>query len=68
MDLVEEVNPLIWLPITENFADAQKYAGEQNIAHIVNVALKYPLQKEQSEMIDGMNLKKSSRKRTAKKD
>lgn len=41
--LVEELNPLEWLPLTENFADSEKFAGEQNIAHIVNVARKYPL-------------------------
>lgn len=41
--LVEELNPLEWLPLTENFADSKKFAGEQNIAHIVNVARKYPL-------------------------
>lgn len=43
-ELVEEVNPLEWLSLTENFADAQRFAGDQNIAHIVNVALKYPLE------------------------
>ena len=43
MELVPEVNPLEWLPLTENFADKEKFAGEQNIAHIVNVALKVPM-------------------------
>ena len=43
-ELTEEVNPLIWLPLTENFADPKKFAGDQNIAHIINVALKYPLE------------------------
>lgn len=43
IELVEEANPLEWLPLTENFADAEKFAGDQNIAHIVNMALKYPL-------------------------
>lgn len=41
--LIEEANPLVWMPITENFADEEKYAGEQNIAHIVNVAQRYVL-------------------------
>lgn len=41
--LIQENNELEWLPLTENFADSGKYAGDQNIAHIVNVALKYPL-------------------------
>lgn len=43
-ELVEEVNPLEWLSLSENFADADKFAGEQNVAHIVNMALKYPLE------------------------
>lgn len=44
MDLVEEVNPLKWLPLGENFSDPDKFAGDQNIAHIINVAMKYPLE------------------------
>lgn len=44
--LVVEINPLEWLPLTENFTDTQKFAGDQNIAHIVNVALKYPLEEK----------------------
>lgn len=39
-ELVEEINPLEWLPLTEDFADGDRFAGDQNIAHIVNVALK----------------------------
>lgn len=41
--LVEEKNPLVWMPLTENFADPAKYAGDKNIAHIVSVALQYPI-------------------------
>ena len=41
--LVEEANPLIWLPLDTDFADKEKFAGEQNIAHIMNVALLYPI-------------------------
>lgn len=48
LELIEEVNPLEWLPLTENFADSEKFAGDQNIAHIVNVALKHPLEKRES--------------------
>lgn len=47
-ELVEELNPLEWLSLTENFNDSEKFAGDQNIAHIVNVALKYPLEKSRS--------------------
>ena len=41
--LHEEKNPLMWLPITEDFTDRDRFAGEQNIAHIINIALKYPI-------------------------
>ena len=39
----EETNPLLWLPLTEDFTDRNRFAGEQNIAHIMNVALEYPI-------------------------
>ena len=42
-ELQEENNPLLWLPLTEDFTDKDKFAGEQNIAHIMNVALQYPI-------------------------
>jgi len=42
-ELHEENNPLIWLPLTEDFTDKDRFAGEQNIAHIINVALQYPI-------------------------
>lgn len=41
VSLVEEVNPLEWLALDENFADSDKFAGKQNIAHIINVALEF---------------------------
>ena len=41
--LKEETNPLIWLSLDEDFADKDRFAGEQNIAHIMNVALQYPI-------------------------
>ena len=41
--LREELNPLLWLPLTEDFADRERFAGEQNIAHIMNIAVAYPL-------------------------
>ena len=40
--LREELNPLLWLPLTEDFADRERFAGEQNIAHIMNIAMAYP--------------------------
>ena len=41
MELVEEVNPLEWLSIEENFADSDRFAGKQNIAHFINVAMEF---------------------------
>lgn len=41
VELIEEKNPLIWMPLTEDFADSGKYAGDKNIAHIVTIALQY---------------------------
>ena len=43
VELKEEKNPLLWLPMTEDFTDRERFAGEQNIAHIINIALMYPL-------------------------
>lgn len=40
---VPESNPLLWLPLTEDFADSKRFAEDQNIAHIVNVALMFHL-------------------------
>lgn len=40
IDLVEELNPLEWFSIEENFADTNRFAGDGNIAHIVRIALK----------------------------
>ena len=51
--LKEETNPLLWLPLTEDFADRTRFAGEQNIAHIMNVALDYPIP-EKSITQDGL--------------
>ena len=41
--LKEETNPLLWMLLTEDFTDRYRFAGEQNIAHIMNVALEYPM-------------------------
>ena len=41
--LKAEVNPLLWLSLDEDFTDKERFAGEQNIAHIINVALQYPI-------------------------
>lgn len=51
--LKEEANPLLWLPLTEDFTDKDRFAGEQNIAHIMNVAKLYPIP-ERSFTQDGL--------------
>ena len=44
VNLVEEANPLFWLSLDdEDFTDKDRFAGAQNIAHIINVAKMYPL-------------------------
>ena len=30
--LREEKNPLLWIPLTENFADPDRFAGEQTLS------------------------------------
>lgn len=51
--LKEEANPLLWLSLTEDFTDKERFAGEQNIAHIMNVAKLYPIP-ERSVTQDGL--------------
>lgn len=41
--LREEANPLEWLSLDEDFADESRFAGEKNIAHIIDIAKKSPL-------------------------
>lgn len=42
-ELQEELNPLKWLSLEEDFTDKTRFAGDQNIAHIINMALQYPI-------------------------
>lgn len=37
VELVEEIHPLVWVDMSENFFDASLYAGEGNIGHMVEV-------------------------------
>ena len=41
--LQEEKKPLLWLSLNEDFTDKDRFAGEQNIAHIMNIARMYPI-------------------------
>lgn len=45
--LIEEVNSLEWIGAEDDFADSGKYAGDKNIAHIVEVAKRFDLQQEE---------------------
>ncbi len=54
MQLLEEINPLEWLPLSENFADADRFAGDGNIAHIVSMALQYPLEERTARRREGI--------------
>lgn len=49
--LIEEVNSLEWIRITDDFADSNRYAGDKNIAHIVEVAKMFDLSQEEDEQI-----------------
>lgn len=44
--LIEEVNSLEWIGAEDDFADSGRYAGDKNIAHIVEVAKQFDLQRE----------------------
>jgi 8-oxo-dGTP diphosphatase len=35
IDLMEEMHPLVWLDVNENFFDMSRFAGEGNIGHMV---------------------------------
>lgn len=35
VELIEEVNKLVWVPTNDNFFDMTKYAGEGNIGHMM---------------------------------
>jgi 8-oxo-dGTP diphosphatase len=40
--LVEEVHKLFWVDINEDFFNMNKYAGEGNIGHMVQIYSQYP--------------------------
>ena len=35
--LREELNPLCWMPLTENFFDSARFAGDGNIGHMLEI-------------------------------
>lgn len=51
ISLIKEVNSLEWISIEDNFVDSNRYAGDKNIAHIVEVAKMFDLSKKEDEQI-----------------
>ena len=41
VEISGEENPLLWMPLTENFFDLHKYAGEGSIGHVVESVRAY---------------------------
>ncbi len=41
VEIAGEENPLLWMPLTENFFDLRKYAGEGSIGHVVESVRAY---------------------------
>ena len=55
IDLREEINPLEWLSLYHDFTDRTRFAGDQNIGHIINVALMYPIPEKTTVNNEGCN-------------
>lgn len=36
VQLIKEINPLIWVDLDEDFSNTQKYAGDGNIEHMIS--------------------------------
>ena len=49
--LIEEVNSLEWINIEDDFTDSKRYAGDKNIAHIVEVAKMFDVNRVESHRI-----------------
>lgn len=41
VEITGEENPLLWMPLTENFFDMDRYAGEGSIGHVVETVRRY---------------------------
>ncbi len=39
--MIQEINPLTWAPVTENFFDMTRFSGEGNIGHMLETARRY---------------------------
>lgn len=37
VELVEEINPLVWIDVKENFTDDTRFAGQGNIKHMIDI-------------------------------
>jgi 8-oxo-dGTP diphosphatase len=49
--LVEEVHPLKWLSVDENYFDSRRFAGEGNIGHMVEQVKSYGMGEKQPKRI-----------------
>ena len=49
VELYEEVNPLEWLSIDEDYFNLNKFAGEGNIGHMVEQVRTYGMGEKQPE-------------------
>ena len=41
VEIIEEVNQLVWINASDNFFDMSRYAGEGNIGHMVECVKRY---------------------------
>lgn len=41
IDVTGDENPLVWMPLTENFFDLEKFAGEGSIGHVAETVRRY---------------------------
>ena len=46
VDLKEELHPLYWIDVNENFFDTNRFAGEGNIGHMVEQARQFGFGKD----------------------
>lgn len=56
VELQEEVNPLEWMSMKEeDFTDMGKFAGMQNIAHVIQVAMQFLIRRETLKKDDNLD-------------
>ena len=40
IEIRDELNPLVWLPLEQDYENVNRFAGDQNIGHIIRMALR----------------------------